>query len=149
MDKDRWVVADLAAQLQQHWATYHHHKEQMAFTAAVLYSTAAISLGVARPEGLSKLPRVLAIGGFSIIAICSFLFVCWQFRNRSKARENANGMMAVIRKCVAGDKGEEEEEPTKKGWKFSEIFWGHRASAAFTYAVMAAATVIGLYGLLS
>lgn len=79
-----WVTAYLA-----HWATYHHHKEQMAFAAIGLYLTAATtSLLIRLPDEFTANSSCLSwllLVGLALTAGAGAYYIGWQLTMRAIA----------------------------------------------------------------
>lgn len=87
---------DLARGLIDQYGQYHNHKEQMAYTGAVLYLGAAATVtfgGVPwlKQNDLGELSRGLCIFLFAGTALAGFSFVAWQFHQRFVAAALTNG----------------------------------------------------------
>ena len=72
--------------MRQHFATYHHHKEQMAFVATALYLTGISALTIQKEADWAKIfpyciTNVLVIA----ISALAIAFVVWQLRRRALA----------------------------------------------------------------
>ena len=92
----------LIASYRDYYGTYHHHKEQMAYGATVLYlgaTTAVAFQGSAiwqyrTPDWLTTL---LLVGS----AVVTFLFVWWQMRQREFAADLVAACTALYARSVA------------------------------------------------
>jgi hypothetical protein len=84
---------DYLAGTRDHYAAYHHHKEQMAYLATGLYLAAMTAIAVKRleiwqPAASKELLTTLVL----VLALIAFSFVIWQLRNREFAAD-------VVRAC--------------------------------------------------
>ena len=97
---DDKVMFDATIVLRGQTMVQHHHKEQMAMTGALIYITGSMALAV-NPEWIKKSGfDWLVILGFLAFAICAFVFVIWQFRQRHLARDHVKGYDTTIREYV-------------------------------------------------
>lgn len=83
-------VQQFLANQMQYWATYHHHKEQMAFGAAALYLTgsAALSFLGIDPIYMNHFVLWLCMIFFLLLTgIIGIAFVYWQLGHRAFAAE--------------------------------------------------------------
>ena len=99
MDRKELVVSYL-----NYYGQYHHHKEQMAYAATVLYLAAAAWLMFAKPDflecGPQKWYRVTFI---VIIAVAALAFVFWQLRQRRFAANIVEASTRLLMRLVGGE----------------------------------------------
>lgn len=88
------LVKDLVLSLHTTYRSYHDHKENMAYTSAVLYLSAASSVAFAGSKVWEVGPQARLLSALLIsIVVTAFVFVWWQLRNRRWA---AN----MVRACI-------------------------------------------------
>ncbi len=90
------MASDLQEQLTSHrdyYGAYHHHKEQMAFSAAALYlaGTAALVLQD-KPAWCVVAPVWALYMALGVSTVVAFVFVAWQFALRGDAEK-------IVRHC--------------------------------------------------
>lgn len=80
-------LGDLIRSHRDYYGQYHHHKEQMAYAATTLYLGAASYVFIQGHKvwcwGSAWLVVVMLFCSF----LLSFIFVCWQLRNRACAAD--------------------------------------------------------------
>jgi branched-subunit amino acid ABC-type transport system permease component len=138
--------------LRDHYATYHHHKEQMAYAAATLYLAAATGIAIKGPNLWQPCPSEIFRFKFVLVTtIVAYLFVAWQLRKREYAADmvQACGDLLVLgtaMRLVSPDltpaSHGEHLVPAVLKEKLQEIargrpfLGGPRFSEALTYLVM-------------
>jgi hypothetical protein len=82
-------IHEYIATMRQHFATYHNHKEQMAYVATALYLTGASTLFFQKtPQNMDKLSyQCLIIPLVVIFSIAAIKFVKWQLHLRATATD--------------------------------------------------------------
>ena len=148
---------DLLLSYRDYYGTYHHHKEQMAYGATVLYLSVASALILKGPAIFGNSgPSVLEVKFLLLTIILGFLFVGWQLRNRETAADLilACTMLAARRLADAL----QSPDVQHREWKGLELpgalvdvlgdiakrrglLGGPRISEALTYLAMTAWTV--------
>ena len=99
MDRDELVVS-----YRDYYGQYHHHKEQMAYAATVLYLAAAAWLMFAKPDVLESGPQKwYRVSFIVIIAVASLAFVCWQLRQRRSAANIVEASTRLLTRLVGGE----------------------------------------------
>lgn len=79
---------ELVATYRDYYGTYHHHKEQMAYAATVLYLAGATTVAFTGPQIWQyPVPAWLISGVLLATAVVAFFFVWWQFRQREFAAD--------------------------------------------------------------
>jgi len=97
MDREELLIAhrDLYAQ-------YHHHKEQMAYAASVLYLAGAAVLMYTEPSSLGS-AKTLKLT-FAVIAFVSaFGFVAWQLHQRQVAADVVEACERILARLAGGE----------------------------------------------
>lgn len=80
-------IEELILSHRDYYGTYHHHKENMAYTAATLYLTAATAVIIKGPEVWSWTSACLV--AVLLLSSCAigFVFVVWQLYQRALAAD--------------------------------------------------------------
>lgn len=74
---------DLISAFRENYSVYHHHKEQMAYTATALYLAGSATLLIQQPALWSNFPApAVLFVVLSLTAILAFVFVGWQLKMR-------------------------------------------------------------------
>ncbi len=97
-------IEDLLLSYRDYYGSYHHHKEQMAYTATTLYlgaATAAIFKGHDILGSGSQTPIIVIMLIAGVLA--GFSFVAWQLANRRRAGDIVSACTALLAKQVAGE----------------------------------------------
>jgi hypothetical protein len=87
-DKEKHI-REYIATMRQHFATYHNHKEQMAYVATALYLTGASALFFQKPPpGMHTLSyQCLILPLVMVFSGAAFTFVKWQLNLRTIATD--------------------------------------------------------------
>jgi len=95
-------VDELVLSYRKDFGSYHNHKEQMAYGAAVLYiASTAWVIGHAEEIWKWHLPPVAAISLLGISVAAAFAFVRWQLRNRERAADIVSACTIVAAQLVS------------------------------------------------
>ena len=154
------TLDDLLLATRDHYATYHHHKEQMAYLATTLYLVVATTVAV-HPAGIWEpaASKVLFVKSVLGTVIITYLFVAWQLRNREYAADLVRACGDLLSRSVASKLDKLDVTPTQYGEhelpavlvaRLTEItsnrglLEGARFSEAITYFVIAAWTILAL-----
>jgi hypothetical protein len=89
LDPYNWILS-----FRDHWASYHHHKEQSALAGLGLYMAGAVALATA-----ANIVRWEESTSIIIVAVCAIviiLFVLWQLANQRFASELVTGCDKLI-----------------------------------------------------
>jgi hypothetical protein len=102
MERDELVTA--VASYHDYYGQYHHHKEQMAYSATVLYLAGAAWLVFAKPDVLDLCPQKwYRIAFVTIVAIAAFAFVVWQLRQRRFAANVVEASTRILTRLGSGE----------------------------------------------
>ena len=153
-------LAEYLRSTRDHYASYHHHKEQMAYGAATLYvgalTAAALTPSRVWEPAISKTWFLVASHAVAAVA---FVFVGWQLRKREFAADLVRGCGALLAEDLAGQtKGAELQPATHGEHQFPAalvsrlnaiarergLFQGPRLSELITYVVMGLWTAIAV-----
>lgn len=93
---DTKMLADLILSHRDHFGTYHHHKERMAYGAMALYLAAAAFVASQAKKVLEwTVPRDALITLLILSAVAGFAFVWWQLRLRAIASDIVSACITV------------------------------------------------------
>lgn len=92
-------LRELVLSYRDYYGAYHHHKEQMAYTAAVLY-LAASAVVVRQTSKIWQLPRLMLVALLVFSAAGGFAFVIWQLRNREFAAKMVLACTTILAKLL-------------------------------------------------
>jgi len=97
MDREELLIAhrDLYAQ-------YHHHKEQMAYAASVLYLAGAAVLMYSNAGDLDS-QKTLKIAFAIVVFLAAFAFVAWQLRQRQVAADVVEACERLLARLACGE----------------------------------------------
>lgn len=154
---------DLLVQHRNHFAAYHHHKEQMGYAATTVYlgalAYALFNTPSSGPMHLTPLRWIFLI----LTAMMAVFFVIWQLRNRSFAADMVQACNCLLARSLSRPFTDAERQvaflrghqyPTMLVDEFNGIrrsrrlLGGPKASEAITYAAMAFWTLFALWGVL-
>lgn len=93
---------ELLIEHRDFYGQYHHHKEQMAYAASVLYLAGAAALMYADMGSLG-LEKTLQITFASVVFVAAFAFVVWQLRQRQLAADVVEACERLLTR-LAGSK---------------------------------------------
>jgi len=96
-------VDELVLSYRKDFGSYHNHKEQMAYGAAVLYLASAAWV-IVQAEQIWKwhLPPVAVVSLLGVSAAAAFAFVIWQLRNRERAADIVSACTTLAAQLVSG-----------------------------------------------
>jgi len=157
------ISEEKLSSLRDHWASYHHHKEQMAFSVATLYLAAATAVVFKAADFWPpRVPHWLIVKLLIATAILAFAFVGWQLRNRETAAGIVRACEDLLRDGANEANREDAPEPpfwrgvplpvlvTRKIEELSrrgEFLAGPKSAAFITYAAMGAWTLAAIVAL--
>lgn len=99
MDREQLLVS-----CRDYYGQYHHHKEQMAYAATVLYLAAAAWLMFAKPDILESGPQKwYGVIFIVFIAVAALAFVFWQLRQRRFAANVVEASTRLLTRLGGGE----------------------------------------------
>jgi len=150
---------DLVLSYRDYYGTYHHHKEQMGFTAAALYLASATAVvGQAPALWEWKVPHLLLEILLAVSCLAGFAFVVWQLRLREKAADIVLACTTVATTLLSSESPLDSTPASYKGLTFPKVLVdeldsvgrrrglleGPRVSEFITYVVMLVWTICAL-----
>jgi len=98
---------------REHYASYHDHKEQMAYLVAIVYVSATTAAILQGPDLLkSGTPRCVLISMCSAAFLFGHAFVIWQLSNREFAANIVRACTAVLTRFHASGGATPDMSPT-------------------------------------
>ena len=95
---------ELVVSYRDYYGQYHHHKEQMAYAATVLYLAAAAWLMFAKPDVFEPGPQKwYRVSFIVIVAVAALAFVFWQLRQRQFAANIVEASTQLLTRLGGGD----------------------------------------------
>jgi len=142
-------INEMILSYRDYYGSYHHHKEQMAYGATVLYLTGATFVILnGRTIKESSVPSFVVVGLLAAAFLLTVLFVFWQFRKRELAADIVEACTTLLTRQVAEPSvALETKSVCYKGldlpkaladilsWKYAnrKFFLSPRVSEALTY----------------
>jgi hypothetical protein len=159
-------LEDLLLSYRNYYGAYHHHKEQMAYGATVLYLSAASAIIL---KGTSIWPRncvqrLLAFEIFILAFLFTMAFVIWQLNNRKLASNIVFACTTLLQMRLSNNKCELSTETDQyKNLDFPKalserlraldkdrkVFGSPRASEIITYSALILWTILASISIFS
>lgn len=103
------ALEEMILSYRDYYGSYHHHKENMAYTAATLYLAGATTLVVKGAAIWDWGQEWFVIALLLISGVLGFAFVCWQLYQRAIAADVVMACTSVITMLLASDKSRKSD----------------------------------------